>query len=111
MAANQKLCLRNAVQDGAVNVAPGGSLSVVGSTITGAITLKSGYLTFDFCGSKTIRGATSAAATSDGGRRQPSPSGQCDTARWVASWLPKWRASAARAPMVRPSWGWRSTAT
>lgn len=60
VAANQKLCLRNAVQDGAVNVAPGGSLSVVGSIITGAVTLKSGYLTFDFCGSKTIRGAISA---------------------------------------------------
>jgi hypothetical protein len=60
VAANQKLCLRNAVQDGAVNVAPGGSLSVVSSTITGAVTLKSGYLTFDFCGSKTIRGAISA---------------------------------------------------
>jgi len=60
VAANQKLCLRNAVQDGAVNVAPGGSLSVAGSTITGAVTLKSGYLTFKFCGSKTIRGAISA---------------------------------------------------
>jgi len=60
VAANQKLCLRNAVQDGAVNVAPGGALSVVGSTVVGAVTLKAGYLTFDFCGSKTVRGAISA---------------------------------------------------
>jgi len=60
VAANQKLCLRNAVQDGAVNVAPGGALSVVSSTITGAVTLKSGYLTLEFCGSKTVRGAISA---------------------------------------------------
>ena len=60
VAANQKLCLRNAVQDGAVNVAPNGSLSVLKSTITGAVTLKSGYGTLDFCGSKTVRGAISA---------------------------------------------------
>ncbi len=60
VAANQKLCLRNAVQDGAVNVAPNGALSVVDSTITGAVTLKSGYSGFDFCGSKTVRGAISA---------------------------------------------------
>ena len=60
VAAKQKLCLRDAVQDGAVNVDPGGSLSVVNSTITGAVTLKSGYLTLDFCGSKTVRGAISA---------------------------------------------------
>jgi len=60
VAANQKLCLRGAVQDGAVNVAPGGSLSVLNSTITGAVTLKAGYLSFDFCGSTTVRGAISA---------------------------------------------------
>jgi hypothetical protein len=60
VAANQKLCLSNAVQDGAVNVAPGGALSVVDSTITGAVTLKSGYSDFAFCGSKTVRGAISA---------------------------------------------------
>src|SRR5437763_6900201 len=60
VAANQKLCLRGAVQDGAVNVAPNGALSVVNSTITGAVTLKSGFLTFEFCGSKTVRGAISA---------------------------------------------------
>jgi hypothetical protein len=34
--------------------------SVLNSTVTGAITLKSGYLTFDFCGSRTVRGAISA---------------------------------------------------
>jgi hypothetical protein len=60
VAGKQKLCLRNAVQDGAVNVAPDGALSVVGSTITGAVTLKSGYSAFDFCASKTVRGAISA---------------------------------------------------
>jgi hypothetical protein len=60
VAANQKLCLSSAVQNGAVNVAPGGALSVVRSTVTGGLTLKSGYLTFDFCGSTTVRGAISA---------------------------------------------------
>ena len=60
VAANQKLCLWGAVQDGAVNVAPNGALSVANSTITGAVTLKSGYQTLDFCGSKTVRGAISA---------------------------------------------------
>jgi hypothetical protein len=60
VAGNQKLCLRNAVQNGAVNVAPNGGLSVIGSTITGAVTLKSGYSEFRFCGSKTVRGAISA---------------------------------------------------
>lgn len=60
VAANQRLCLRGAVQDGAVNVAPNGALSVANSTITGAVTLKSGFADFDFCGSKTVRGAISA---------------------------------------------------
>ncbi len=60
VAARQKLCLVLAVQDGAVNVAPGGALSVSNSTVTGAVTLKAGYLTLDFCGSRTIRGAISA---------------------------------------------------
>jgi len=60
VAGNQKLCLKNAVQDGAVNVAPYGALSVVGSTVTGAVTLKSGYSSLDFCASKTVRGALSA---------------------------------------------------
>lgn len=61
VAANQKLCLIGAVQDGAVNVAPGGALSVTrSSTITGAVTLKAGYTELEFCGSRTIRGAVSA---------------------------------------------------
>jgi len=60
VAANQKLCLRNAVQNGAVNVAPNGGLSVIGSTITGAVTLKDGYSELRFCGSKTVRGAIKA---------------------------------------------------
>jgi hypothetical protein len=61
VAANQKVCLRLATQDGAVNVAPGGALSVTtSSTITGAVTLKAGYTEFEFCGSKTVRGAISA---------------------------------------------------
>ena len=60
VAGNQKLCLRIAVQDGAVNVAPGGALSVVSSTITGAVTLKAGYVELEFCGSRTVRGAISA---------------------------------------------------
>jgi hypothetical protein len=66
VAGNQKLCLRIAVQDGAVNVAPGGGLSVVGSTITGAVTLKSGFVELDFCGSRTIRGAISATGAKAG---------------------------------------------
>jgi hypothetical protein len=37
-----------------------GALSVSSSTVTGAITLEAGYLTFDFCGSRTVRGAISA---------------------------------------------------
>ena len=60
VAGTEKLCLKLAVQDGAVNVAPGGALSVLASTITGAVTLKSGYSSFDFCSSKTVRGAISA---------------------------------------------------
>ena len=60
VAGNQKLCLVGAVQNGAVNVAPGGGLSVVRSTITGAVTLKAGYTELEFCASQTIRGAISA---------------------------------------------------
>lgn len=59
VAAGKKVCLLNAVQNGAVNVAPGGGLSVAGSTITGAVTLKSGFTDLQFCGSRTIRGALS----------------------------------------------------
>ncbi len=60
VAGKEKVCFVLAVQDGAVNVAPGGGLSVSGSTVVGAITLKSGYTEFDFCDSKTVRGAISA---------------------------------------------------
>jgi hypothetical protein len=60
----QTLCLVGAVQTGAVNVAPGGGLSVVLSTITGAVTLKAGYTSLNFCGSKTVRGAISATGAS-----------------------------------------------
>ncbi len=59
VAGNQKMCLVGAVQDGAVNVAPGGGLSVRYSTITGAVTLKAAFTEFDFCGSRTVRGALS----------------------------------------------------
>jgi hypothetical protein len=57
VAGNQEMCLIGAIQDGAVNVAPGGGLSVVNSTITGAITLKGGFTSFSFCDSTTVRGA------------------------------------------------------
>jgi hypothetical protein len=60
----QTLCLIGAVQTGAVNVAPGGGLSVLLSTITGAVTLKSGYTSLSFCASKTVRGAISATGAS-----------------------------------------------
>lgn len=58
--ANQTLCLTGAVQNGAVNVAPGGGLSALRSIITGAITLKAGYTSLTFCDSQTVRGAISA---------------------------------------------------
>jgi hypothetical protein len=57
VAANQKECLLLAVQNGAVNVAPGGALDVEGSTITGAVTLIGGFKTLEFCNSSTVRGA------------------------------------------------------
>jgi hypothetical protein len=60
----QKLCLVNAVQDGAVNVAPGGGLSSTSSIVIGAITLKQGFTDFEFCGSTTVRGAISATGGS-----------------------------------------------
>jgi hypothetical protein len=60
----QTLCLIGAVQDGAVNVAPGGGLSVLLSTITGAVTLKDGYSSLSFCASQTVRGAISATGAS-----------------------------------------------
>lgn len=64
VAANQKLCMLIAVQNGAVNVSPGGSLSVVDSTITGAVTLVGGFNSLEFCGSTTLRGAISATGAS-----------------------------------------------
>jgi hypothetical protein len=64
VAARQTVCLVGAVQNGAVNVAPGGGLSVLQSTITGAVTLKAGYTSLTFCSSTTIRGAISATGGS-----------------------------------------------
>jgi hypothetical protein len=61
---NETLCLVGAVQTGAVNVAPLGGLSVVDSTVTGALTLKSGYTSLTFCDSTTVRGAISATGGS-----------------------------------------------
>jgi hypothetical protein len=60
VAAPDKVCLLNAVQTGAVNVDPKAGLSVIGSTITGAVTLKDEYTEFEFCGSQTVIGAISA---------------------------------------------------
>jgi hypothetical protein len=60
VAAPDKVCLLNAVQTGAVNVDPKAGLSVIGSTITGAVTLKDNYTEFEFCGSQTVLGAISA---------------------------------------------------
>lgn len=64
VAANQTVCLAGAVQNGAVNVAPGGGLSVDLSTITGGVTLKAGYTSLSFCASTTVRGAISATGGS-----------------------------------------------
>jgi hypothetical protein len=57
VAAPNKLCLVDAVQTGAVNVAPNAGLSVLRSTINGAVTLSSGYTELQFCGSRTVIGA------------------------------------------------------
>lgn len=54
------LCLLNADQTGAVDVAPNAGLSVVDSTINGAVTLQDKYTEFEFCGSTTVIGAISA---------------------------------------------------
>lgn len=43
VAAPNKLCLLGAVQTGAVNVAPNAGLSVISSTINGAVTLEDKY--------------------------------------------------------------------
>ncbi|MCU1287621.1 MAG: hypothetical protein JWO13_3971 [Acidobacteriales bacterium] len=53
-------CLRNANQNGAITVAAGAALSVVDSTVTGAITSTSAA-PFTFCHSNTVRGAISVA--------------------------------------------------
>jgi hypothetical protein len=60
VAANQKVCLVDVVQNGAVNVAPGGGLSVRSSTVKGAITLERAFTEFEFCASRTVGGAISA---------------------------------------------------
>jgi hexosaminidase len=49
-------CLKNANQNGAITVASGAALSVVDSTVTGAITSTSAA-PFTFCHSNTVRGA------------------------------------------------------
>jgi hexosaminidase len=68
VAGGQKLCMQGVTQDAAVNVAPQGQLAVRGgSIITGAVSLKSGYTAFEFCGSRTVGGAISAT----GGRSTP----------------------------------------
>src|SRR5205085_1504822 len=43
------------------------------------------------------------AVTSDGGRRQHSPSGQWETIRWVVSWPRKYLASSVLHPIVTAS--------
>jgi hypothetical protein len=78
VAADQKLCLLIAVQDGAVNVSAGGSLSVIDSTVTGAVTLTGGFRTLEFCNSRTVRGAISATGDSV-------PSSSVPTASWAPS--------------------------
>ena len=68
VAGGQKLCMQGVTQDAAVNVAPQGQLAVRGgSVITGAVSLKSDYTAFEFCGSRTVGGAISAT----GGRSTP----------------------------------------
>ncbi len=58
VAKGERLCLVGATQVGAVNVAPGGSLSVTRSTITGVTTLNAGFRSLRFCGSKTVGAIT-----------------------------------------------------
>jgi hexosaminidase len=60
VAGGEKLCVTNADQTGALTVDPNGTLSVRNSTITGSVSLFSGYTEFEFCGSKTVGGAISA---------------------------------------------------
>jgi hypothetical protein len=64
VAGGQKVCLNGAVQNGAVNVDPGGALSVTNkSIITGAVTAKSGFDDLVFCDSTTVRGAISVTGS------------------------------------------------
>jgi hypothetical protein len=55
-------CLKNANQNGAITVSSGAALSVIDSTVTGAITSTSSA-PFTMCNSKTIRGAISVASS------------------------------------------------
>jgi hypothetical protein len=58
--AGTTMCLRNAAQNGAITVASGAALSVIDSTVTGAITSTS-TAPFTFCHSNTVQGAISVA--------------------------------------------------
>jgi len=60
VAAGERVCLKNAVQNGNVSVAPDGSLTVVDSRIVGTVTLDSGFRKFKFCHSRTSNGAITA---------------------------------------------------
>jgi hexosaminidase len=55
-------CLSGATQTGAITVNSPGALSVVNSTVTGAITSTS-TAPFTFCSSKTVRGAISVSGS------------------------------------------------
>ncbi len=58
-------CPRNASQNGAITVASGAALSVVDSTVTGAITSTSSA-PFTFCHSNTVRGAITVNSNTGG---------------------------------------------
>lgn len=55
--------MRHANQTGAINVASTGSLLIVHSTVTGAITMSSGFKTFKSCASTIIGGITASNGT------------------------------------------------
>jgi hypothetical protein len=61
VAGGETKCLDRLTQTGEVTVDPNGKLSVRRSTITGAVSLSSGFSEFEFCGSTTVGGAISAA--------------------------------------------------
>ncbi len=63
VAAGQKECLRHANQTGAINVASTGSLLIVHSVVTGAITMSSGFNTFKSCASTLLGGITASGGT------------------------------------------------